>query len=166
MDAHRLEPSNDHPLPSVHGEAQQLLEAVEKHVRTEAASIEGYRRLAARTNDGLAVLILQMILNNEEHHHTTLTRLARMLQYERPSGPLPSGAVENMVLSEDDRHLLEKAIEDETSGARELASLAAQHPDLYEGLVGLLLELMARDSEKHERMLRFALARLEHRQTD
>jgi hypothetical protein len=54
-------------------------------------------------------------------------------------------------------------IREEHEGARYVRHLARQEPTLYDGVYALLLETIARDSEKHERLLRFLLHRFESR---
>jgi hypothetical protein len=44
-----------------------------------------------------------------------------------------------------------------------LRHIARQEPQLYDGLYPLLLEAIARDSEKHATILRYLLTRLEER---
>ena len=43
------------------------------------------------------------------------------------------------------------------------AHIARQEPHLYDGLYSLLLETIARDSEKHATVLRYLLQRVEDR---
>jgi hypothetical protein len=52
-------------------------------------------------------------------------------------------------------------IRDEEEGARYLRHLARQEPGLYDGLFSVLLETVARDSQKHAFMLRYLLRRVE-----
>jgi hypothetical protein len=49
----------------------------------------------------------------------------------------------------------------EHDDARYLRQLASRERHLNDGLFSLLLEAMALDKEKHERILRFVLARME-----
>jgi hypothetical protein len=51
----------------------------------------------------------------------------------------------------------------EHEGARHLRHLARQEPTLYGGLYPLLLETIARDSEKHATILRYLLLQIEGR---
>jgi hypothetical protein len=54
-------------------------------------------------------------------------------------------------------------IRNEHEGARHLRHLARQERARYGGLYPVLLETIARDSEKHAAMLRFLLRRIEER---
>jgi hypothetical protein len=56
---------------------------------------------------------------------------------------------------------LRALIRDEHEGARHVRHLARQEPHLYHGLYPVLLESIARDSEKHATILRYLLARSE-----
>jgi hypothetical protein len=51
----------------------------------------------------------------------------------------------------------------EHEGSRHLRHLARQEPTLYGGLYPLLLETIARDSEKHATILRYLLHRIKER---
>jgi len=139
--------------------ASALLHAVEAHVEAETASIDAYQDLLARSTDSLVSMVLRLVLNDEEHHHTTLRHIATMLRASPIDGP---GQVEYPAepFSEADVAVLEHAIDDEVKGAQRLREVAGAHPDAFEGLVPLLLELMAKDSEKHADLLRFALWRI------
>jgi hypothetical protein len=52
-------------------------------------------------------------------------------------------------------------IRDEHESARHVRHLARQEPTSYGGLCPLLLETVARDSEKHATILKFILRRIE-----
>ncbi len=52
---------------------------------------------------------------------------------------------------------------DEHEGARHVRHLARQEPTLCDGLYPLLLETIARDSEKHATILRYVLRHIEER---
>ena len=58
---------------------------------------------------------------------------------------------------------LRDLIRNEHEGARHLRHIGRQDAAVYDGLYSLLLEAIARDSEKHAVILRFLLARLERR---
>ena len=49
----------------------------------------------------------------------------------------------------------------ERSGAGRMRELAKEYKDVYSGLFSLILEGLASDSSKHERVLRFAAERLD-----
>jgi hypothetical protein len=136
-----------------------LRAAVEAHAEAETSSIAAYRELSSRLPDTLAALVLRMILADEEHHHTALRGAARMLEMEALTRPQPSS--NRVSLSSGDQQALEAAIGEEIKGASQLRSLAQANPEVCEGIMALLLELMAQDSEKHAYMLRFVLSRLQ-----
>jgi hypothetical protein len=70
-----------------------------------------------------------------------------------PGEPMPS------VMSEVTAQL-EAAVEEERRGASKFRELARNEEDRRNGFLALLLELMAMDGDKHERMLRFALGEI------
>jgi len=139
--------------------ASALLHAVEAHVEAEAGSINAYQDLLARSTDSMVSMVLRLVLNDEEHHHTALRQIAAMVRATPTEARLPAEAPAQP-FSEADVGVLERAIDDEVTGAQRLRQVAVAHPDAFEGLVPLLLELMAKDSEKHADLLRFALRRV------
>jgi hypothetical protein len=58
---------------------------------------------------------------------------------------------------------LRDLIRNEHEGARHLRHIGRQEAAVSDGLYSMLLETIARDSEKHAAILRFLLARLERR---
>jgi hypothetical protein len=98
-----------------------------------------------------------LILEDEQHHHAALRRMASILEHENPaSTPLSSSPQ----LSPDTADELARFAREEHDGAAQLRELALEAGTSAEGLVKLVLELMARDSEKHALILRFAVERL------
>ncbi len=61
------------------------------------------------------------------------------------------------------RAAVARLIEEEKTGAQALRRLAQEERELDGGLGALLLEMMAMDSDKHARLLRFVQRRLEAR---
>jgi hypothetical protein len=61
------------------------------------------------------------------------------------------------------RHRGRALIEEEHTGARYLRKLANEENGIHSGLHSLLLEMMAMDSEKHARLLKFVHDRLAKR---
>src|SRR5438132_8066604 len=102
-------------------------------------------------------------LEDEERHHALLRRMAARLgddiEMTRSTSALPSTApptdTSATILA-----LTREYAEDEHKGAGILRDLAKHASGLYGGVFSLLLETMARDSEKHERIMRFILQRL------
>ena len=139
---------------------ERLLRALEAHAAAEAESVAAYERLANQSGDPLVELLMNLVLEDEHRHHRLLERMAGNLDGGTPSGDgegREGSAPEEAVLS------TRTLIREEREGARYLRHLARQEPRLHDGAYALLLETMARDSEKHEHILRFILRRLESR---
>jgi rubrerythrin len=144
---------------------EELLHIFEAHVRGESQHIDAYRGLAASSADPVVAMLMDLVLEDEERHHDLFRRMTGRLRedvealsatetltYTRPA----KGAVDPHLSS-----TIEEYARDEVQGARELRRLARESRTLYGGLFGLLLETMADDSEKHERVMRFVLKRIE-----
>lgn len=151
-------------LPERH-EVGQLLAAIEDHELAEEGAIEAYHRLATTSGDPVIALLMQLVVDDEERHHRLLKHIATSLyefvgwQQAAPAGPASASA---------DRRAQREALEatralikDERDGARQLRGLAKPAARRGQKLTALLLEVMARDSEKHEQILRYVAERLE-----
>jgi hypothetical protein len=159
-----------HPLSA--GEppplSERLIRALEAHAAAEAADSANCRQLAQAMHDPVVELLVGMIVEDEQRHDSLLRSMIRRLQEEvefvsSPGAlPVPNGsglrsvdAYTDMVAS------VRGLIRNEHEGSRHLRHLARQEPTLYGGLYPLLLETIARDSEKHATILRYLLRRIE-----
>ena len=80
----------------------------------------------------------------------------------RGAVPVPNGSmVPDPELAAEIAVRVRGLIRNEHEGSRHLRHLARQEPTLYRGLYPLLLETIARDSEKHATILRYLLHRVE-----
>ena len=122
--------------------------------------------MAQRLGDPVADLLVGMIVEDEQRHDALLRSMIRRLHEEvefvaSPDAvPVPTvsglGTVEAAAeMAASVRGLMRN----EHEGARHLRHLARQEPTLYGGLYPLLLETIARDSEKHATILRYLLHR-------
>jgi rubrerythrin len=140
--------------------ASQLLAAIEHHEAAEEESIRTYQELSFRAGDPLVSIVMRLILEDEDRHHTVLKRMAIMLR----ESPTLAHMAERPKLDEDDlrlnRERISAAIAAEQEGAQKLSALASEATGHADGVTSLLLSMLAKDSEKHETMLRFALDRL------
>jgi nucleotide-binding universal stress UspA family protein len=147
---------------------ERLLDTIEAHTNAESASLRAYHDLAERTPDPLARLLMGMVLADEERHHTLLQRMAISLRddinWTHSSGALPIEPPAGQVAM-DVIEATRERIREEQEGVRHARELARGQRGLYDGLFELLLQVMAADSEKHERILRFVLKRLEAAET-
>jgi rubrerythrin len=153
------EASSDSPV-------ERLLHAVDTHAAAEADALGQYEYLAEASGDPVIALVMRLILDDEVRHHGLLHRMATTLRdaLEWTSSPaaLPKGAPEAQIPITFVK-LASSLIEEERTGARTLRRLAEQEKDINGGLDGLLLEMMAMDSDKHAKLLQFVQQRLERR---
>ena len=144
--------------------AERLEQVMRHHVEAEAESLEAYQRLVEESEDPVVRVLMQEVLVDEAHHHTLLERLEA--QFERELAPATQG--EDLALGPPAEGLSAVALaasaralaDQEQDGVRLLRELARHHEGMYAGLFSLLLEGMALDSQKHERVLRFVEQRL------
>jgi len=145
--------------------AERLLDVIESHVSAEAGSLEDYRRLADNSADPVVKLLAELVLGDEERHHHLLQRIATSLagavHWWHPAEALPSPTRQPEPATREAIEASRALIREEHAGARELRQLARREQRLGGGLETLLLETMAMDSEKHERIVRFILKRLQ-----
>ena len=143
---------------------EQFEHVIESHLTNEADHVAGYRTFAAEVKDPLVATLVSLVVEDEERHHTLMRRMAARLRDDiemtRSADALevfPVGGGGTANLAERTRAYAD----DEHRGAKILRDLAKESGRLYGGAFALLLETMARDSEKHELVMRFILRRLE-----
>jgi rubrerythrin len=150
--------------------SERLIRALEAHQAAEAADVASCVQVAQRLGDPVADLLVGMIVEDEQQHDALLRSMIRRLHEEvefvaSPDAvPVPTGsglgvaeAAAEMAAS------VRGLMRNEHEGSRHLRHLARQEPTLYGGLYPLLLETIARDSEKHATILRYVLHRIEER---
>jgi rubrerythrin len=149
--------------------SERLIRALEAHASSEAHDLDVCQQLAERSNDPIVRLLVGIVVEDEQRHHSLLQSMVRRLQQEvefvSEPGALPVGEGVASAADPEIAATLRGLIRDEHEGARHLRHIARQEPHLYEGLYPLLLEAIARDSEKHATILRFLLLRVEERIT-
>jgi bacterioferritin (cytochrome b1) len=157
-----------HPLaptspPSV---SERLIRALEAHASAEAHDLATCQELAERSSDPVLKMLMRLLVDDEQRHHTLLQSMVHRLQEEVDFVHSPTA----LPVSEPDATAgpelaatLRELIRDEHEAARHLRHLARQEPHLYDGLYPMLLETIARDSEKHAAILRYLLSRAENR---
>jgi rubrerythrin len=148
----------------------RLLVAFERHVASEADTVAAYRQLTETSADPVVALLMQQVVDDEERHHQLLggmaARLRDTLQWTHspdalPTRGTPPEAEAGALLAQ-----VREFARQERDGARQARELAKQQAELYDGLFALLLETMAADSEKHERILSFIARRIQERLLD
>jgi rubrerythrin len=151
-----------HPDPSGAG-LLNMLDAVRRHVRDEAASVRTYARLADEAHDPVVTQVLRMLVDDEKRHHAAFERIAASLE-DRLAWSAEQSAAGAADASDFATVQLVQALEEEEhDGARVLRQLAHRARRSDEYLSCLLLEAMAMDSDKHAHLLRMVAERLSHR---
>ena len=143
---------------------EDLLAILSAHVNGESEHIEAYRRLSHNIEDPIVKLLMDLIVEDEQRHHELMLRMTARLRddleatrsvYALPYAPPPrNGRLKAFAA------IVEEHARDERRGARELRRLADDARLIYDGVFGLILETMADDSAKHERVMRFVLERI------
>ena len=161
---HPLAEGNPPPL------SERLIRALEAHQAAEAADVASFLQVAQRLSDPVADLLVGMIVEDEQRHDALLRSMIRRLQEEvefvaSPDAvPVPTGSgLGTVEAAAEIAASVRGLMRNEHEGARHLRHLARQEPTLYGGLYPLLLETIARDSEKHATILRYLLHRLDER---
>ena len=139
-----------------------LLRAIRTHADSEEASRVGYAKLARSDGDPLVRFLMSLVDQDERHHHELLERMAASLG-DRSSGmgePLPTIPSPAWRPAANELAAVEAMIREERASICALRKLACQHEGVYSGLFSMLLDVMALDSQKHERVLGFILRRM------
>jgi hypothetical protein len=150
--------------------SDRLIRALEAQAAATAADVASCRHLAQLATDPVVELLVDLIVNDAQRHDALMRSMIRRLEEEVEfvsspetvpvSDTLPPGApTDNAEMVATVRGL----IRNEHEASRHLRHLGRQEPTLYDGLYPLLLETIARDSEKHATILRYLLRRLEER---
>jgi len=156
-----------HPLAPTHPPSlsERLIHALEAHASAEAHDLATLQGLVEASSDPVLKLLVALVTEDEQRHHGLLQSMVRRLQEEvefvsSPSAvPVPTANTDSA--QSQAATVLRSLIRDEHEGARHLRHIARQEPHLYDGLYPLLLETIARDSEKHATILRYLLQRVE-----
>lgn len=146
--------------------SERLVRALEAHASAEAHDLADCRDLAQRSDDPYVKLLFDLIIDDERRHQALLESMVRHLEDESGAASMPSSrsSADSAPLSGVEfAAALRDLIRNEHEGARHLRHIGRQDAGVYDGLYSLLLEAIARDSEKHAAILRFLLARLERR---
>jgi len=150
--------------------SERLIRALEAHQASEAADVATCRQMAQRLGDPVADLLVGLIVDDEQRHDRLLRAMVERLHEEvefvaAPDAvPVPTVSEPRTVeATAEITASVRGLMRNEHEGARHLRHLARQDPNLYGGLYPLLLETIARDSEKHATILRYLLQLIEQR---
>jgi hypothetical protein len=137
---------------------ERLLNEFEAHEAKEEKSIEQYKTLMRQLPSPVTKSLLQLIVSDEEKHraviHAMIATLKGSLTWSKPEGSL-AGTADLSSLNGQLRVITEDFIALEREGVRECETLAKESARYYHGLFKILLDSMARDSEKHIALLEF-----------
>jgi rubrerythrin len=149
------------------GTVEWLLDAVERHAAAEQDALDQYEYIGTASGDPVIALVMRLILDDEERHHGLLKRmeasLSDALNWTHSPSALPATAIPQQAAANELATVANALIEEEHTGARYLRKLANEEKGIDAGLHSLLLEMMAMDSEKHARLLKFVHDRLAKR---
>lgn len=143
--------------------AQQVVQALDDHVRGETELLDGYRTFLADELQPAGVrYLVKFVLEDEERHHTVLEELANAIVWGGfKSGPdnvvpdLPTRYSCDEPLRTQTRALLNHELRDRAQLRRLRKGLRA-YGDV--ALWELLIDLIGMDTEKHIRIFRFILS--------
>lgn len=149
------------------GTVEWLLDAVERHATAEHDALDQYEYIGTASGDPVVALVMRLILEDEERHHGLLKRmeasLSDALNWTHSPSALPETVIPQQAAANELATMAGALIEEEHTGARYLRKLANEEKGIDAGLHSLLLEMMAMDSEKHARLLKFVHDRLAKR---
>lgn len=131
-------------------ERESLATELERHADEEGSILAQYRVLAERLGDSAAGILVDRILTDEEIHHLLLRTMATWLRERGGPGtaPIPVGANRTELL-----RLTQTLHAHEGETIEACSALRSQLSGDKAELIGILLEVMVLDSEKHQRLL-------------
>ena len=142
----------------------ELLEHLTKHLEAEGDLLASYRQLVETAQAPYASYLIDLIVEDETRHHRLFGEFVNALRapVERIDGP----QVPTVTSATDARELLEateKFLKVERADARDLKRLARTkglRSMRGHSVWPLLVELMERDTKKHQTILRFIRTQL------
>lgn len=153
--------------PQGESPVELLVRALEAHETAEQETLAEYERLLDVVRDPAVKVLMRLLVEDEQRHHDLLRGMATTLRdgvrWAHSAGAL---ALDIQPGESDDEQLLKTTrmrLREERHGVREFRELAREHHNLHDGLFALLFEIMALDSEKHERILSYIEQKLESR---
>ena len=140
-----------------------LMRHLTLHMEHEGALLAAYQKLTEESDAEYVTYLVGMILEDEVRHHRLFSELVNALRstVERTEGasvPLVRNAANPVELLEATERLIDRERVDE----RELKRLSRELRDLRGTSVWpVLVEIMERDTEKHQGILRFVKQQLD-----
>lgn len=144
-------------------EVERLVNEFEAHEYQEGKFLKRYKEVAAKSDNRLVKLLLQMIVSDEERHHAITRAMAATLKGDL-AWTNPDDAIRGLYDLKEEKEKLLDVTEDfiaiEKEGINEYKALIHESKGYYRDLFGLLFHSMIRDSEKHIEILEFLRKRL------
>jgi hypothetical protein len=154
--------SSDSP-PGDISDVERLVDELEAHEYQEGMFLKRYKELAAKSDNRVVKLLLDMIVADEERHHAVTRAMAATirgdLNWTQPVEAL-RGIYDLRVEKGKLLDLTEDFITIEKEGINEYRSLIKESRGYYRDLFVLLFRSMIRDSQKHVEILEFLRDRL------
>ncbi len=133
-----------------------LLRMIESHIEAEIQSIETYESTLKDCSNPQVRFLLKLVVEDEHRHHELFRHLAGMIKGASFSDQAEAWRPQSRASDQDIASRLALAAVEERVSAQQLTNLASKGVDLDDGLFGILLELMAMDSQKHALVLSYA----------
>jgi rubrerythrin len=137
---------------------EKMLDSFEAHVSSERATIQEYQEIASRTKNETIRFLVNLILEEEAKHHRLLQAMTQTLResltwQSRPDALHFSG--ELGIDKEEIRRATERFLAEERDGIRRCKVMKKESKKLYYGLFEVLFDVMIRDGQKHEQLLKY-----------
>lgn len=140
----------------------ELLEHLTEHLATESDLISSYQQLGREDQSDWVSYLMNLLAEEEERHHRLFKELANALRapIERDVGTMVP-TVGNVANPSELLEAAERFLKAERKDARDLKHLSRGLRSMRGvSIWPLLIELMERDTEKHQTILRFIRKRL------
>jgi rubrerythrin len=150
-------------------DVEHAIDAIEEYVRADAESLEAYEQIACASGDPVIAFVMDLIFEDKRNQQKLLRRVARTLrdavEWTHSTDALPAPTLPVTPPTADVIRIAQTALSDERSGARSLRQLADRCKGMNAGLISVLFERMARQTETHHRLLELVLQRSRARQS-
>ena len=144
--------------------SETLQRVIARHIAAEETSLQRYQDLLETSKDPIVRMLLSELMRDEEHHHGMLRRMEAQLEAELGETSARPFHEETIAMPEADRKAMVTEVKDlanhEASGVKHLRSVAKDARAAGSDLLALLLDALANDSQKHEKILGFLAKRI------
>jgi hypothetical protein len=146
---------------------ERLLETLNAHIDAQQASLLDHRRFVDSISDPVVRFLAQRVAESKNGHRNLLRQIAASLRdalyWTHSPDALPRPERVTGGEARQGHATLRELVRTERELGRTTYELARAYARIDGGLDALLLETMAMDSVKHERVLQFAARRLQRR---